>query len=88
MADKGLEKIFQRTAQGQSGSCPLPEPGRGAPHLEHPKLARIEKQPEGYDYDRAENEAEAKRFRESVNEAARTGQITQEEAEFLLQKVN
>jgi hypothetical protein len=82
---KSLEIAFNETVARPSGNCPLPEPGRGAPHFEHPQTVRIEKQPTDYDYDKKDNKAESERFIALVQEAVSRGEITKEEAEKLLE---
>ncbi len=75
-----LEKIFQVTAVGPVGECPLPEPGRDAPVIENPELLSIEDQPINFDYDGVDNKAERKRFAEMVMAELRANNITKEEA--------
>lgn len=73
-----LDRIFNHTAEGEAGNCPLPEPGRGAPTIEQPGHLRIKNQPEGYDYDRQPNAKEAARFRKQLAQMIKAGQCTQE----------
>lgn len=41
--DNKLEKIFKDTEEHGGGECPLPEPGSGAPKIEHPELIGMQK---------------------------------------------
>jgi hypothetical protein len=79
-----LDKIFSNTAKGPSGNCPLPEPSRGAPTIEHVDHMRVARQPPGYNYDQSQNKAEQIRFRKQLAEMVQTGQVTQAEADKLL----
>lgn len=81
---KSLQRIFQETAARSAGDCPLPEPGRGAPVIEHTKLLTIKPQPEGYDYDLNGNREETERFLKSLSEAVEKGEITQQDANRIL----
>lgn len=79
-----LETLFQKSAD-IVGPCPLPDPQTGGMKtIYHPSLVRVEKQPVHYDYDRADNKAEARRFQKRISKMVSTGQITQTEADRLL----
>jgi hypothetical protein len=68
-----------------SGKCPLPEPGRGAPHIEHQDHLKIKRQPRGYNYDRKTYKSEASRFNQQLQRLVDSGKITQREASRLME---
>lgn len=70
-----LETIFQKTAKSESGSCPLPEPGRGAPVIEHPAHMRIKEQPEQFRYDKPYQKAEKEGFLARLKALLAAGEI-------------
>jgi len=88
-----LESNFRRTAKGPAGECPLPEPGeRLEGHrlredfiVEHAGLMRIEPQPEGYNYDQAQNLAEEERFRRDLRGLVARGELSLQYARELLE---
>ena len=83
-----LEKLFDETKQMPAGDCPLPEPGRGAPLIEHVELISVEVQPINFDpsfsYDKDANQKEKERFEAVVRKSLEVGEITQEEADRIL----
>ncbi len=68
------------TYAAPAGDCPLPEPGRGAPAIEHTNLLRQKKQPENYNYDKELRVKEIQRFNKNLKRLVQSGQITKEEA--------
>lgn len=66
-----LERQFQKAKTAPPGDCPLPEPGRGAPAIEHPSLTHTRPQPDGYDYDQTPNGQEQQRFIKNLLEQAK-----------------
>ena len=81
MAD--LENIFRTTFRLPHGDCPLPEPGRGAPVIEHPGMLRIHKKTKKSP-DVVTEKEERRRFQKEVFKELREGKITEEEADELL----
>jgi hypothetical protein len=82
-----LEKMFADTARMPEGTCPLPEPGRGAPVIEEPHLLEV-LPTEGESPDEKDNNAERQRFEELLNKLLENGEISKEELKQLLEMEN
>lgn len=82
---KNLEVVFEKTAKGAGGVCPLPEPGESGTTIEHPQTMRMKIQPTGYDYDSRENSVERARYLQDLQKALKNGDITHDEFEQLKQ---
>ena len=69
-----LENLFRRTASVPApvGKCPLPEPGKGAPSVEHPDMMSILPQPVRFDYDGPPNKKEQKKFLKRLKQQAKS----------------
>lgn len=83
---KDLEKVFVESFNMPSGSCPLPEPGKGAPVIEQPELLDVLPM-EGESPDEWVNKEERLRFEEMINKLLKLGKITESEAQMLLTNI-
>ena len=82
-----LEKSLRESAD-RIGPCPLPDPNTyGTKTIHQPTLVRIEKQPSNYNYDIADNTAEKEEFIQRLQESVLSGEITEEEAQKLLDQL-
>jgi len=82
-----LEKSLRESAD-RIGPCPLPDPNTyGTKTIHQSTLIRIEKQPPKYNYDIADNTAETEEFVQRLQESVLSGEITEEEAQKLLDQL-
>lgn len=71
--------MFRQATQFR-GDCPLPEPMKdGGRIIDHPQMMCLKPRPKGYDYDFEIKEEEDIRFKLTLCELFKSGEITEEE---------